>query len=231
MQGTRRPGRGRWPIRAAHDRTVGLGGPWRRGAAGATAGAGLFELSWLLLEDPRDVVPAWEVEVFEALNGLPDSLRWPLWGPMQLGNFWMCAAGASGVYAATRRASSALATAAAVVLAWGAAKGVKRVIERGRPGDLLTGVEVREAGIHGQGYVSGHAAVAFAVATVVAPLLPRAWRWAPLGLATVVALTRVYYGAHLPLDVVGGAGLGVVCGVVAAALAEQLDDVPRVRHP
>jgi membrane-associated phospholipid phosphatase len=33
----------------------------------------------------------------------------------------------------------------------------------------------------------------------------------------VIALTRVYYGAHLPLDVIGGAGLGVVCGVVAYA--------------
>ena len=105
-------------------------------------------------------------------------------------------------------------------MAWGAAKVVKNVIERGRPAELLSDVEVREAGIHGQGYVSGHAAVAFAVATVSAGLLPRDRRWAPFALASVVALTRVYYGAHLPLDVIGGGGLGVVCGVTAAAASD-----------
>jgi hypothetical protein len=41
------------------------------------------------------------------------------------------------------------------------------------------------------------------VATVVAPLLSRGWRWTPFGLATVVAVTRVYYGACLPFDVWG----------------------------
>jgi membrane-associated phospholipid phosphatase len=190
---------------------------WR--VAASTAGAGLLALSWLLLDDRRDVVPEWEADVFEAINHQPDWLRWPLWVPMQLGNFWMCAAGAGGVYAATRRSRPALATAAAVVAAWGGAKVVKNVVERGRPADLLHDVEVRESGIHGQGYVSGHAAVAFAVATVVASLLPPGWRWAPFPLASLVAVTRVYYGAHLPLDVIGGAGVGAVCGVAASTAA------------
>jgi membrane-associated phospholipid phosphatase len=187
---------------------------WR--VAASTAGAGLLALSWLLLDDRRDVVPGWEADVFEAINDQPDWLRRPLWFPMQLGNFWMCAAGAIGVHAATRRVRPALATAAAVVLAWGGAKAVKNVVERGRPAELLDHVEVRESGIHGQGYVSGHAAVAFAAATVVATVLPRGWRRAPFALASFVALIRIYYGAHLPLDVIGGAGVGVVCGVTAS---------------
>jgi membrane-associated phospholipid phosphatase len=30
-----------------------------------------------------------------------------------------------------------------------------------------------------------------------------------------VAFARVYGGAHLPLDTVGGAGLGLLCGTLA----------------
>jgi membrane-associated phospholipid phosphatase len=199
--------------------TISLVGPagWR--AAALTAGAGLLALSWLALGERRGVVPGWEADAFEAINGLPDWLRWPLWVPMQLGTLWMCAVGAAVVYAATRRVRPALATAAAVLLAWGAAKAVKDLVGRGRPADLLAGVEGRDAGIHGAGYISGHTAVAFALATMVAPLFPSGWRWVPFGLATVVGLARIYYGAHLPLDVIGGAGLGLVCGVVASAAA------------
>jgi undecaprenyl-diphosphatase len=34
-------------------------------------------------------------------------------------------------------------------------------------------------------------------------------------LASLTGLSRIYYGAHLPLDVVGGAGLGIACGALA----------------
>jgi len=37
-------------------------------------------------------------------------------------------------------------------------------------------------------------------------------------LVVVVCLTRVYVGAHLPLDVIGGAGLGVAVGGVVRLL-------------
>jgi undecaprenyl-diphosphatase len=199
--------------------TISLVGPsgWR--AAAATAGAGVLALSWLAVGEQHDVVPAWEADVFEAINGLPDWLRWALWAPMQLGTVWMCVVGAAGVYAVTRRLRPALATAAAVLLAWVAARGVKNLVERGRPGDLLSGVDVRQSGLDSWGYVSGHAAVAFALATMIAPLVPRGWRWAPFAVAAIVCLSRVYYGVHLPLDVIGGAGVGLLCGVVALLVA------------
>ena len=52
-------------------------------------------------------------------------------------------------------------------------------------------------------------------ATVVAVYVPRRWILVPFLLASFTALARVYYGAHLPLDVVGGAGLGIACGALA----------------
>ena len=57
--------------------------------------------------------------------------------------------------------------------------------------------------------------VAFALAAVLAPSLPRAWRAVFIALAVTVAFGRVYAGVHLPLDVVGGAGLGLLCGTLA----------------
>jgi len=199
--------------------------PWGRHAVEAATGAGLVGLSLLLLSDRADSVPGWEVRAFEAVNGLPDWLRWPLWPPMQLGTFWMVALAGLGVYAATRRRRPALAASTAALLAWVAAKLVKDAVQRGRPGDLLTTVDVRESGLHGRGYVSGHTAIAFAVATVVTPLLPGRWRLVPFTVAGVVGLARIYYGAHLPLDVVGGAGIGILCGLAASLLFHTIDPV------
>jgi len=197
--------------------------PWGRHATEAAAGVGLLGLSWLLLADRSDQIPAWEADVFAAVNGLPDALRWPLWPIMQLGTFWMYVVGGVGVYALTRRARPALAAAVAVVLAWLAAQVVKNAIQRDRPGMLLDDLEIRESGVDGHGYVSGHTTVAFALATVLTAVLPGRWRWLPFPVAAVVGLSRIFFGVHLPLDVVGGAGLGLLCGLVAAIVFGTID--------
>ena len=67
----------------------------------------------------------------------------------------------------------------------------------------------------GFGYVSAHTAVAVALAATLAPSFPRAARVVAVVLAALVGFARIYAGAHLPLDVVGGAGLGLVCGTLA----------------
>jgi undecaprenyl-diphosphatase len=107
-----------------------------------------------------------------------------------------------------------LAALVASLAAWSLAKGVKALVARARPAALLERVNLREhAG--GLGYVSGHSAVAFALATVIAPSLPRRWRPAAFAVATLVAVARVYSGAHLPLDSIGGAGLGLLAGTLS----------------
>jgi undecaprenyl-diphosphatase len=64
------------------------------------------------------------------------------------------------------------------------------------------------------GFVSGHTTVAFAVATALLPVLPLRGRVIAYALATVVGIARIVYGEHFPLDVVGGAALGIMCGCV-----------------
>jgi membrane-associated phospholipid phosphatase len=60
------------------------------------------------------------------------------------------------------------------------------------------------------GYPSGHAAVAWAITIVVLACMGRPWRIVAIVLAIVVPVVRMYVAAHLPLDLIGGAALGVV---------------------
>jgi undecaprenyl-diphosphatase len=80
-------------------------------------------------------------------------------------------------------------------------------------------VVIRGAEAHGRGYVSGHAAVVATLLAVAWPALGRRGRIVCATLAVAVCLSRVHVGAHLPLDVVGGAGLGLaVAGAVRLLL-------------
>lgn len=173
----------------------------------------MLALSWVLAAAPEDISRA-ERSVFEFVNDLPDALRPPLFVIMQLGASWAIPV-VGAVTIALRRPSAALRILAAGYAAWAGANLVKAVVERGRPSALVEGVAIRESGIHGYGFVSGHTAVAFALATVVAAMLVGRWRAVPFALAATVGIARVYVGAHLPLDVIGGAALGIVCGTVA----------------
>ncbi|HSS79835.1 MAG TPA: phosphatase PAP2 family protein [Gaiellaceae bacterium] len=78
---------------------------------------------------------------------------------------------------------------------------------------------------HSGAFPSGHSASAFACATVIAWASPRLAVPAFV-LAALVAWSRVYVGVHWPLDVLGGAALGVL---VAIALLRLVRDRPRLR--
>jgi undecaprenyl-diphosphatase len=78
---------------------------------------------------------------------------------------------------------------------------------------------------HTGSFPSGHSASAFACATVIAWASPRLAVPAFV-LAGLVAWSRVYVGVHWPLDVLGGAALGVL---VATALLKLAVSRPRLR--
>jgi glycosyltransferase 2 family protein len=130
---------------------------------------------------------------------------------MQAGNV-LAVGVAAAVVAATRRFWLAANLAVTGIGVWLAARWIKDRVGRGRPVDLLPDVHLRGHHDTGLGFVSGHAAVAVAIATMIAPYLGRRARWIAVLLAFLVCVSRMYVGAHLPLDVVGGAALGWAAG-------------------
>lgn len=99
-------------------------------------------------------------------------------------------------------------------VAYYGAKLIKHNIIRPRPIALLSHVHIRGYAAHGSGFVAGHTAVAASLAILLAPYVGRRWRWVLSALVVVVGFTRVYVGSHLPLDVVGGAAIGVAVGAL-----------------
>jgi membrane-associated phospholipid phosphatase len=176
------------------------------------AGSAVLVLASLPVDAAR--VSDAETAVFRGLNGttvLPFVLVWPV---MQLGNVLVVPASVLAAAAFLRWRLAAELLVAGTVTYLGA-KVVKGIWPRGRPDGLLADVVIRGAEAHGRGFVSGHAATLTALAAVAWPWLGRRGRIGVAVLVVVVCLARVYVGAHLPLDVVGGAALGLaVAGVV-----------------
>jgi glycosyltransferase 2 family protein len=152
-----------------------------------------------------------ETDLFRLVNDLPDALFPAFWAVMQAGNV-LAVGVASLVVAATRRFWLAANLAITGVGVWLAARWIKDQVGRERPADLLDGVHLRGPHDNGLGFVSGHAAVAVAIATLIAPYLDRRLRWVAVLVATLVGMSRLYVGAHLPFDVIGGAALGWAAG-------------------
>jgi undecaprenyl-diphosphatase len=183
----------------------------------AAAAAGMMAAAHRWARDAE--LPESEQRVFEVVNECPDRLRYGWWGPMQYGNALVWAVGPVVVLGRTKQWRPALATFVGPFAGWIGAKRVKAIVQRGRPEFFLAeAVRFREAAPTGFGFISGHAAVAFATTTVLRPYLPRRWWLTLYGLAALTATGRMYFGAHLPADVLGGAGFGIACGLAANAV-------------
>jgi len=94
---------------------------------------------------------------------------------------------------------------------------LKRSLTRRRPDASIAGFEPLAANPDRFSFPSGHTAAAFGVAVAFAGE-PHGLGPGALLLATGIGLSRVYLGAHYPLDVAAGAVLGVFAGLASRAL-------------
>jgi len=165
----------------------------------------------------RDQVLGPETFVFRLVNDhtvLPFVVVWAL---MQLGN--MLAIPVAALAAAlTRHFRLAVGMLIGGLATYYLAKVVKDIVPRGRPAELLSDVHIRGAEPHGRGFVSGHAGVVTLLAVLAWPYLGGRGRIVVAGAVAFVLLSRIYVGAHLPLDMVGGAALGLAIAGVGRLL-------------
>jgi len=161
-----------------------------------------------------------EEAVFRAINDLPGWLYPVLWPFQQLGNLLVALVAGLVVALALGEWKVAVAVVAAVVLKLVCEKAVKEIVQRSRPGTSIGDITSRgDVSAAGLSFVSGHAVIVTAVAGLLTPILPRRWKWVPWAIVVLNGVTRIYVGAHNPLDIVGGVGVGlVIAGLLNAIL-------------
>jgi glycosyltransferase 2 family protein len=164
-------------------------------------------------EARRTKLPAYEVRLFRSINGASDQIRVPVRAVMQAGTFGTVPV-VSIVALLFGRKRLAAGLAVGGTIAWVGAKLAKPFGGRARPEGVLPAVMLRERIEGDLGWVSGHTAVATTMAFIASDELPRAARPILVGVVGTVGFGRMYVGAHLPHDVVGGAGLGMMISAV-----------------
>lgn len=170
-------------------------------------GAGLVGASLVAARRPE--IAAREEGIFRAANGVSDRVRTPVRAVMQAGTFGTVPAVAAVAWLmGNRRLARSLALGGTA--AWLLAKAAKPVGGRARPPGVLEDVTLREHIAGDLGWPSGHTAVATTLAAILAPELPDAATPVLVGIVGAVGFGRMYVGAHLPHDIVGGAGLGLM---------------------
>jgi undecaprenyl-diphosphatase len=156
-----------------------------------------------------------EASVFHAVNGLPEALS-PVMRYAQLLGVLAVGPIVAVVALILRRWRLALAAVIVTVGKLLAERTVWRFVERSRPGTTIADAIVRgDTPMTGLSFVSGHVVLLTGLAWIVLPYLHGRWRIVPWLVVVLVVFARVYLGAHAPLDVLGGFGLGLVVGGIA----------------
>ncbi len=145
----------------------------------------------------------WDGPVVSAYFRTVDAAAYPAFAGLTVAAWGGVLAGQLARPAAERITLSAAATTALVF-------GLKAVIQRDRPFKAWEDITPRGDPPTSYAFPSGHAALAFALATAWSLEVPRVYVVGPAYFwASSVAIGRVWKGVHYPTDVLIGAALGV----------------------
>ncbi len=165
-----------------------------------------------------DVIARWDHAIVEGVQHLH-------WGPAnwcfeQLSGWWVKSLVIIGVglvadlLGRRRFPAAALTASLSYLAATGLSLQLKDVFERPRPSAVDPAIHPLVRVPHSFAMPSAHAASSFAAGLAVGLVHPRL-RWPLVGLAALIAISRVWLGVHYPSDVLAGAALG--CAIALAA--------------
>jgi undecaprenyl-diphosphatase len=88
---------------------------------------------------------------------------------------------------------------------------LKFLIDRQRPYEQLATTRLLTPFENDPSFPSGHTEMSFLAATIISQFHPGYSKYL-YGFSFIVALSRIYVGVHFPIDVIGGAIIGIVIG-------------------
>ena len=123
------------------------------------------------------------------------------------------------IFPKTRRTGCVCATALLLMLILN--EGIlKHLVQRARPFTHLEGLELLIPAPSSYPFPSGHTSSSFACAASLW-MYHRKWGWWALGLAVLIALSRLYLSVHYSTDILAGALVGMVCALIARWIWER----------
>ena len=105
---------------------------------------------------------------------------------------------------------------------------IKPLVARIRPYDFDSAIRIIIAPPGDFSFPSGHTAVAFAAAASLGSLCKKA-RVPAFAFASLMGLSRIYLMVHYPSDVLAGAVLGSLCGLLAVFLWKMFENRDKIK--
>jgi undecaprenyl-diphosphatase len=154
-----------------------------------------------------------ETAIFNVFNSMSDAFYWPFTIISIFGTIGMVII-ISIIAIFRHHYGNATKILIAGIGAYMAAYWLKLLDIRARPEMFIAEANVREDASATLGFPSGHVAVATVLAMTAYQYLPKRYHRPVTILAFLVAISRMYLGVHLPLDLVGGFAIGLLFGGV-----------------